>query len=1130
MLRSTVSAILFVLLFALSAPAHLHASMPVPPTLVQDTAQQDTTEADDGKEDLPLEPTRWLRYTAEEGSWINLDVSPDGRTLVFDLLGDLYLMPIEGGRATALTEGMAWDVQPRFSPDGERVTFISDRSGGDNVWVIHVDGSDTTQITRGNNNLFLSPEWTPDGNYIVASTSEGLGGTAKLHLYHVEGGGGTALIREPEDIKTVGAAFGDDPRYIWFAQREDDWQYNASLPQYQLAVYDRETGDMTPMTDRYGSGFRPALSPDGRWLVYGTRYETQTGLRIRDLETGDERWLAYPVQRDEQESRAPIDVLPGYAFMPDSRSIVVSYGGQIWRVPTDGGEPTRIPFQADVDLPMGPEVQFAFQLDDDPTFDVRQIRNAVPSPDGSRLAFTALDRVWVMAWPGGEPRRLTDGDVGEFYPTWSPDGRSIAYVTWSDLEGGHIWRKRADGGGQPQRLTQVPAVYTELAWSPDGERIVALRSAARDLQQSVETFGGGLGQELVWVPATGGALETIAPAAGRSAPHFTTDADRIWAFDRGDGLVSFRWDGTDQKTHVAVRGGTPPGSENPMRASLILKAPRGDLALAQVGHDLYTVTIPWVGGETPTINVSNPDNAAFPARKLTEVGGQFPAWGSDGRRVHWSIGPAHFVYDLDRAEVVEDSLEALEEVEDAEEDADTADADPDPAGPLGEPTEAEEDEERAYEPMEVRVRIVADRDIPRGTVVLRGARAITMDGEEVIERADIVITDNRITAVGPAGQVTVPDDARVMDMSGRTIVPGFIDTHAHMWPTWGIHRADVWQYHANLAYGVTTTRDPQTATTDVLTYQDRVTAGDIIGPRIYSTGPGVFLSEMIESQDHARDVLRRYSEYYDTKTFKMYMSGNRQQRQWLIIAAEELGLMPTTEGGLDFKINMTFAQDGYSGMEHSLPIYPLYDDVVRLYAESGITYTPTLLVSYGGPWAENYWYATENPYDDPKLRRFTPQPELAAKARRRNAGWFLPEEHVFEDHARFVADLVEAGGTAGVGSHGQLQGLGYHWELWSMASGGLSNHDALKTATIMGAIGIGLEEQLGSLEQGKLADLVILEANPLDDLRATNRIEYVMKNGRLYEADTLDEVYPRDRPFEPRTRFPEPPEVTAGVR
>ncbi|HSJ11414.1 MAG TPA: amidohydrolase family protein [Gillisia sp.] len=1102
------------------------------PTLAQDSiAIQDTVKT----KELPLKPERNISFTTNEGTWISLDVSPDGKQIVFDMMGDIYSIPISGGKAKKLTKGMAYEVHPKFSPDGKSLVFISDKTGSDNIWTMDLASEEMKQVTEDSNQNFFSADWSPDGDYIVGAKGRR---NIKLYLYHKDGGSGVQLIKEPATLKTIDPAFSHDGKTIYYSRRTGGWNYNAQFPQYQIGSYDMEDATNAVVTSRYGSAFTPVLSPDGKWMVYGSRFETETGLVARNLQTGDESWLAYPVQRDDQESIASLGVLPAMSFTPDSKSLIASYGGKIYSISMEGKNATEIPFEVDLKIDLGPMVSFKYPIDDNAEAQVTQIRDGVPSPDGKQLAFTALNRLYVMDFPNGKARRLTNHNFTEAHPSWSPDGKQIVFTTW-ETEEGHLYKVGVNGRNLT-RLTKTPGIYSNPAWSYRSDRIAFTKGTAENYRSSNSGFDARAREDLAWIPSNGGDITLIAKAKGRLHPHFTTVDDRVYV-NKEDQLISIRWDGTDEKTHLKVKGITPYGSADALhehvlseyedysepqdqasKPSEIKISPDGKRAFAKINNDIYTVLIPRFG-TTAEISVANVEKASFPAKQLTEIGGEFPAWSSGSNKVHWSLGSSHFIYDLERAKVFEDSLQVVKKAEEKLKEE---------RKKQGLPTNEEnkenekkkEEKEKSFLANEYKIDLKYKRSIPQGTALIKNARVITMKGKEVIENGDILIENNRIKSVGATGSLSVPQGTREIDAAGKTVIPGFIDTHAHMRPNHDVHKNQVWIFSANLAYGVTTIRDPQTGTTDILTYSDMIEEGMMHGPRVYSTGPGVgFWGYKLKDLEHTKKVLSQYSEYYNTKSIKMYLVGNRQMRQWVIMAAKELKLMPTTEGGLDIKLNMTQMLDGYPGHEHSLPIYPIYKDAIKSIAQSKMAVTPTLLVSYGGPWAEEYYYATEQPFSDPKLQYFTPYEELASKSRRRGA-WFMEEEHVFQKHAKFMNDLVREGGLAGIGSHGQLQGLGYHWELWSVQSGGMEPHTALKTATLLGAESLGLDEDLGSIEPGKLADLVILNKNPLEDIRNSNSVKFVIKNGVIYDAGTLDEIHPENKkatPFLWQTKKPE---------
>jgi Tol biopolymer transport system component/predicted amidohydrolase len=1027
--------------------------------------------------ELPIKPTRKIEFTTEEVTWPSLDVSPDGKKIVFELLGDLYQMPIEGGDAKLLVGGQSYEGMPKFSPDGTKIVFISDRSGADNVWTCNADGTGLKAVSEGRNTNWISPTFTPDGNYVLACKATGYLASYSLQMYDVRGGSGLSfgpsslLPGTLNDVRVgrtspnrMGITNSPDGHYFYFTERKGPWQYNEDNGgQTQVFRMDRTNGKIENVTNEDGGAMRPLVSPDGKTLVYFTRFHNKTGLKTLDLSTGDSRMIAYPVERDDMESRSTRDLMPGYACLPGGKEVVLGLHGKIQRLDIQSGKASVIPFKAAVKQMIGEEIHFDYRVDTSPTVKSKIARDAVISPDGKTVAFCALQKLWTMSLPSGTATRVTSSTENEFNPTWSPDGKSIAFASWDPLKGGSLCL--ATLGGSVVPLTSYRAYYSSPVFTPDGKSVVfttgttllgqdtAVREQVpqdeiEDEQAEVGRNPRYLPQNLKIVSLSGGEPKLLMHAPSGSY-FFLKDPERLYVVS-GAGLSSMRLDGTDARELVHFSGSTPGSSANEVALS-----PDGSQALVDIDFKLYAVNLPQTG---EPISVGT-KGGAMPVKAISRDGGENVAWTQDGKSAYWTFGNKLFIQDL-----------------------------------------------KADKPTQVTLSVELPRSTPHGKVLLKGARLVTMRGDEVIKSGDILVVDNKIAAIGPSGSFPVPREAKVIPMGGKTISPGYVDTHSHWFGNLQTAYPQSWAYLLNMAYGVTTERDPQSGNDGIYDFSAAIDAGLSVGPRIYTTGPGIFNGPGTDDKDDVLAHLKRYKEAYDTKTIKEYVTGDRMVIEYVAMACKELGLTPTTEGALEIKRYLAEASAGISGHEHAMPI-ALYDDIAQFISKTHTYYTPTMIVSYGGAFGENYWFTNYDIVNEPKVGKFMPEPAKDSLIRRRGY-WGLPEEYVFPMIAEGCKKVVDAGGKVCVGCHGEFQGLGSHWEMWMLASGGMTPLQVLRCATLNGAEAIGLSQDIGSLAPGKFADLVIYDKNPLENIRNTNTIHWVMKNGELYDTSSMDEVYP----------------------
>jgi imidazolonepropionase-like amidohydrolase/Tol biopolymer transport system component len=1046
-------------------------------TFVPAMALAQTPAADDKppKWDVAAPPgltVRQIPIETTEGSWMNLDVSPDGGKLAFDLLGDIYTMPVSGGTPTRIAEGLPFETQPRFSPDGRRIAFTSDRGGGDNIWIMNADGSDKRQMSKEDFRLLNQPSWSPDGRFIAAkkhfTTGRSLG-TGEVWLYHVSGGGGVQLVKKPNEQhqKELGEPiFAPDGKHIYYTRNITPgpiFQYaqDSNGEIFDIERYDIDTGKTEAVVTGAGGSVRPTPSPDGKKIAFVRRERTKSKLYVKDFTTGEERKIYDALDQDVQETWAVTGVYPNMDWSPDSKNIYFWADGKIRKVDWQSGVVADIPFRISdtrgvIDPPRPPiEVAPA-------SFNTSMPRGVMTSPDGRSVVFETMGKLWTKSASGGAAKRLTSGSEMEAYPTWSRDGKSIAYVAWTDKGLGEIRTVSASGGASKQ-VTQQAGHYARPRFSPDGRTIVFEKQSGGGLTSPLMSDQPGIYR----IAATGGAASRITDSG--ASPHFGASNDRVFFTESGQNkrlLVSVNLDGEAKRNHASGE-----------LTTTYEVSPDGNNFAFRQNYEAFVM--PLMPG-TQEVSAS-PSGGPLPVTKVSSGGADYIHWSNDGNALHWAIGPT--LYTAQTSAFY-------------------------PNAPL-----AKDAKPVKFEPPKtgISLSMPMKSDRPSGLVAFTGARIVSMSDKSggIIDNGVVLVENDRIKAVGRAGELPIPAGAKTVDVTGKTIIPGLVDAHAH-----GPHGVDEmtpqqnWVNMLNLAMGVTTRHDPSSSAATVFPALEMERAGIIIGPRSFSTGEIVYGAKAadvyaeINGLDDALAHVRRLKAQ-GAHSVKNYNQPRREQRQQVVAAALQENMRSVAEGGSLFGMDMALIADGNTTLEHNVPLSVFYDDVVQFFSKSKTGYTPTLVVTYGGPAGDPYWRSHTDVFRHPLLAKHYPPADLAANNARRE---IAPEEdYVDDDNAREAHKLAKAGVPVSIGAHGQEAGIAAHWELWSFVRGGMTPVEALAAGTIESARSLGYDKDVGSIEVGKLADLVVLEADPSADIRNSDKVSKVMIGGRLYDAATLNE-------------------------
>ncbi len=1018
---------------------------------------------------LPIQPARTLNFNTTEATQMHVDVSPDGQRILFTILGDIYMIPEAGGKAIQLTRGLAINTRPLWSPDGKYFAYISDATGSPQTHIRDIEGSvhkilpDAPPKTQFSNTSTVDPEhnyydwpstwaftWLPNSNAILSGAS----------IFNVSGKKQAVpsflMDDYSKDNKIIG--YSSDHNKIYSFNKLNNSQIEISIfdssgnTTLQKILFKKYEGE------RIGNF---TLSRDAKYLAFcRTAEHDVTTISVMNLSN---QTVTDAVQFNSFHFNdlGDPEFYLHYSFTPDNRFIYLAYEGKIHKVSIDGSENTIVPFSADVAFDMGPLKMNKFPVNFD-TKKILVVRNAILSADGNKLVFSALEKIYSKDISSGKIAIVSDGPGVFNQAHFSPDSKLIVYAGNDKSESGKLYLiETAKIGNKPRLIHESGTKIKDLAWSPDGKMLAILAESKKEPHLD----------ELSILFLETGKIKVMRDKLANSKIIFSDNAHLIYTNNLVEKLTNSYLlviaTGKESKIFVIDHPGL---KTNDLQFSM---SPDLKFLTFNYSNDLFLVPVQDLKGLYGNNNKEKIIRFACNGVDMHwEQNGKLLSWNYGNN--YFSISPEKILQSIDQSQPIEDKYKAVPF------DFVASKVLPDTSIHI----------DLSYEPLH-----------QKGIQAFTNANIVTMKNRNVIKNGTIIIRDGRIAQIGNSQDISIPAYAQRIDMKGKTIIPGMFDLHCHVQRDRDIDFEEEPELKTYFAYGVTTALDPSSSF-DMAAYMQILEAGVARGPRFYSVGRSVgpAYNTAIANIACAEKEVKERKEL-GSIVIKQYKQKTREQQQWLEIACDKAGLNMTNEAGYNFLENLTMIKNGSPKVEHfefaGWGAY--YKDVKYMLANCKTIYTLTSTA-----YLQDY-YRKVYPERTQKLKNINSK-EYESAIKEHYTISDVPEPDNTRRAETDVKNLYSDSTVFAVGSHGDEPGAGikYHYELWSKSIfGGIDNYDILRMATINGAIGLGIEKDLGTLEVGKIADMVILNSDPIVDIKNTVDIKYIIKNGIIYDGQTL---------------------------